>query len=558
MSYKQTSTTVESRTMADDDNMAGEGVHARHDIVAEAAKLGVSVEEVILNRVADDDLMRVSAESLTLKSRTGFRLFLIMMVMGFNQAGYGVDWGAIGNINSFDTWHDALGFGDTGAVLGTINALMSIGTFCGAPFLALSDTIGRRGVNFAGNLLVIVAALMQALAPNVACFMVGRFVLGFGTALCTSSQYMAEIAPVHLRGRLVGIFGACYQIGAVAMDAAMLGFTKWTTSNWQWRCPLILEALPAVIVCFTIYWLCPETPRYLIMKNKPDEARRVIAKYMTTDNDINSPLVPLVMQQIEGSIESSRAGLKAAWDFRPFFARSVWYRTFLLVVYSIFQQWNGGGIISYYLTPALDLIGIKSSTKQVGINLGLTAIYFVFTAVGAFLIDIFRRRTLIISGLISFILTQTAVTITSWRYAVAPNEATAALTVMWVFIYQICSASLIATMHNLYPVEILSLPLRAKGMALYSLVQAAAGVVQSYGISVGIAKVGYKIWVIYIVYNLIQLIVAYFVFPETSKLSLEDIDYIFETPGTHPVKLSLRIEQARKEKERAERQRNEL
>jgi hypothetical protein len=203
------------------------------------------------------------------------------------------------------------------------------------------------------------------------------------------------------------------------------------------------------------------------------------------------------------------------------------------------------------MSPALETIGITAPLSQTGINLGLTAIYFVFTGFGAYLIDIMRRRTLIFAGLISCILTQTAVTITSWHYQEDQNSAAAGLTVFWVFLYQVLSASFIATMHNLYPVEVLSLPLRAKGMALYALVQSAAGVVQTYGISVGIEKVGYKIWVVYIAYNTIQLGIAYLVFPETSKLSLEDIDYIFETPGEKPVPLSLKIEQARKEREKA-------
>jgi hypothetical protein len=50
-------------------------------------------------------------------------------------------------------------------------------------------------------------------------------------------------------------------------------------------------------------------------------------------------------------------------------------------------------------------------------------------------------------------------------------------------------------MHNIYPVEILSLSLRAKGMGLYSLVQSAASAVQQYGISIGFQKIGYKLYV---------------------------------------------------------------
>lgn len=459
----------------------------------------------------------------------------------------------IGGINSFDTFHEYFGFPNAGVIIGTINGLMTIGNFMGAPFLALGDVIGRRGINFLGNAIVIVAALLQGLAPNLPALMVGRFLLGFGSSMASAPQYMAEISPIHLRGRLVGFFGTFFQVGSIIISGAMVGFTKWD-SNYQWRVPLLFEAFFPLLVCITIYWWCPESPRYLILKGRRDEARSVIARYMTTHNDADAPIVPLVLQQMEESLESSRAGTWAAYDFRVFFTKSVRFRTIVLVLYSCFQQWNGGAIISYYLSPALDTIGITDPLPQLGINLGSTITYFVFEFIGSFLVDVFRRRTLIITGLITFIVTQTAVTITSWRYSVHESHATAVLTVVWVFIYQMCSASLIATMHNLYPVEILSLPLRAKGMGFYNMVQGAAGVVQSYGISVGIDKVGYKIWVVYIVYNTLQLIAAYFVFPETSKLSLEEIDTIFETPGASPVKLSKKINRAKREKAKADRQ----
>ena len=200
------------------------------------------------------------------------------------------------------------------------------------------------------------------------------------------------------------------------------------------------------------------------------------------------------------------------------------------------------------MTPALETIGITGTRQQLGITIGTTATYFVFTTVGSFLVDIFRRRTLIFAGLASMILFQTATTITSWQYSLTASHTAASLTILWIFLYQTFSASLISPMHNLSPVEVLSLALRAKGMGLYSLIQGGAGAVQTYGISVGISKIGYKIWVVYIVYNTIQLILSYFVFPETSGLSLEEIDAVFETPGVSPVKMSLDIEKAKKER----------
>lgn len=89
-------------------------------------------------------------------------------------------------------------------------------------------------------------------------------------------------------------------------------------------------------------------------------------------------------------------------------------------------------------------------------------------------------------------------------------------------------------------------------MGLYGLIKGAAGTVQNYGIFVGLQKIGYKIWCVYIVYNTIQLMLSYFIFPETYGLSLEEIDAVFETPGVRPIKMSLDIQKAKKEKARLE------
>jgi len=512
------------------------------------------VEEVVIARLTDEDLFNLSQESLRFKSWTTFRIFLIMVVQGCNQAGYGIDWAVISGINNFDTWHSYLGFPDAGVIYGTMNALMTIGAFVGSPFLGLADVIGRRGINFVGNFIVIIASILQACSVNIGMFMAGRFLLGFGSALMSSPQYMGEVAPAHLRGRLVGLFGACFQIGSLAMSGAMIGFTKWN-SNWQWRVPLLLEALFPLIVCCTIYFITPESPRYLILRGKRDKAREVIARYQTTEgNNLDHPLVLAVTQQIEESIENDKTNMQKSWDYRVFFTKKARYRLGVLVLYSIFQQWNGGGIIGQYMSPALETVGITKAIDKQGINFGLTAVYFVFTVVGSFIIDRFRRRTLIFAGLISFIILQTAVTITSWKWTENPSKGLAVLTVFWVFLFQVCSSTLIATMHNLYPVEILNLTLRAKGMGVFGLVQGAAGTVQNYGISVGIQKLGYKIWCIYIIYNTIQLVLSYFIFPETYGLSLEEIDNVFETPGVRPVKMSLDIQKAKEEHARLEAQ----
>lgn len=87
-----------------------------HDLTEE--KVGaLQTEEVVVQRITEDDLLRMSKEAMPrFWTKTGWRLCLIMFVQGCNQAGYGVDWAVIGNINAYDSWHNYFGFGTSGTV----------------------------------------------------------------------------------------------------------------------------------------------------------------------------------------------------------------------------------------------------------------------------------------------------------------------------------------------------------------------------------------------------------------------------------------------------------
>lgn len=146
-----------------------------NDINVDELKTSVEhVEEVVITRLTEEDVFKLSEESLSMRSKAGVRICLIMFVMGCNQAGFGIDWAVIGGINAVKAWHTYLDFGTSGATYGTLNALMTIGTLAGSPFYGLADIIGRRGVNWVGNAIVIVACILQGCAVNMPMFMTGR------------------------------------------------------------------------------------------------------------------------------------------------------------------------------------------------------------------------------------------------------------------------------------------------------------------------------------------------------------------------------------------------
>ncbi|EAW09825.1 uncharacterized protein ACLA_040410 [Aspergillus clavatus NRRL 1] len=147
--------------------------------------------------------------------------------------------------------------------------------------------------------------------------------------------------------------------------------------DWSWRVPLILKALFPAIVCVTIYLLTPESPRYYVMRGKRDTAKQMVAKYHTISGKINEPIVEIVVSQIEASLENNRTNFNQSWD--------------------------------------------------------------LLTAIGALIVDKFRRRRLILTGPASMIIFQFATTITSWQYKVTESRAAAALTILWIYLYQTSS-----------------------------------------------------------------------------------------------------------------------
>jgi hypothetical protein len=100
------------------------------------------------------------------------------------------------------------------------------------------------------------------------------------------------------------------------------------------------------------------------MRGKKDEAAMVIARYHTTEgNNPNHPLVKAVIQQMEDSIADSTN--REVYDWRGFLKKGGRSRVGVLVVYSIFQSWNGGGIIGTVRLCIIFLILLESSTENI-------------------------------------------------------------------------------------------------------------------------------------------------------------------------------------------------
>ena len=353
---------------------------------------------------------------------------------------FGIDYGVISGVVALPQFRSYFGIpaSENGGRWGIIVASIYIGNFVASAFVWLSDIIGRRGVTFLGSVITIIGAIIQVTAPNYVSLIVGRLFTGGGGALTATVAplYMSEVAPACWRGLVVGLNASWGTIGGIIISCILLG-SSYINSNWSWRMPLLVQIVAPLIVCILVYPLTPESPRFLMYKGKETQARRVLAKYHTTSEDVNSPLVNEEVKQIKESL--------ALMDRKPMDFSPLWktkpdrYRLFLIFLYSLFQQWNGSNLFSYYLPAVLSLVGVTNPHSQLGFNLGQSLAGWLANIVGASIFDRLRRRTLLMTGMGIFVFFLVLISICSSQFALHGSKSVGYLIIVWVYMFDICN-----------------------------------------------------------------------------------------------------------------------
>jgi len=186
----------------------------------------------------------------------------------------------------------------------------------------------------------------------------------------------------------------------------------------------------------------------------------------------------------------------------------------------------------------LDTAGYHNSITKANINLGYSCFQFVFALVGAAFVDKIGRRPLMLFSMIGCCIVWIGMTTATAEYANHSEPAAAKATVAMIFIFGAVYSFGLTPLQALYPVEVLSFEMRAKGMAFSSLAVNAGGLLGQFAWPVSLANIGWKTYIVFVVWDAIQSIVFWYTMPETKNRTLEELDIIFES--RNPVKESLR------------------
>lgn len=265
----------------------------------------------------------------------------------------------------------------------------------------LSDRLGRKPILKLAAALFTVSAVLSAVAPGFLVLVAARMIggLGVGAALIIAPMYIAEIAPAKHRGRLVSFNQLNIVVGiSVAFFSNFLilklgqSDASWALAlrfdEWNWRWMLGLETLPAIFYFFALFAV-PESPRWLAMNGRDDEALAVFSR--ANPADVAAAELAAVHRGDEGSPQSERQPL------RELFSPSMRLVITIGVSIAILQQITGINSVFFYAPLIFEQSGIGTDASFMqAILVGL--VNLVFTLVAISLIDRLGRKPLLVVG----------------------------------------------------------------------------------------------------------------------------------------------------------------
>src|SRR5690625_3772219 len=388
------------------------------------------------------------------------------------------------------------------AWIGTANLLgMALGAFVWA---TIADRIGRKAAFTATLAVFAVFTIAGVFTTDIVAFAVLRFIAGFGLGGAIPVDYalVGEFTPRKHRGRVLTAMDAWWPIGS-----ALAGFVSaWFLTMWaDWRPPLLAMVLPAILLIFVRLWI-PESPMFLMRKNRHEEARKVI------DNLVRATGTKPVAYRLEtmDTIPKMSAGavfdqLRRVWAFSWRTTLAVWL-LFLTVmfVYYVSLQW----------LPTFLMEAGFEQTQAFLTTGGMSAIGLIGALVATFLVETTGRRPLLaVSAVTGSVLLVIVAAYLHVPAAVLP------LVLAYGLIIQVPSPVMYAYASEIYPTD---LPSSGFGWAsAVSRVSAGVGpllfvthLIPAFGLSGAFAFAAALV--------VVAVVAMFFLAPETTGKSLQD------------------------------------
>lgn len=477
-----------------------------------------------------------------------WKLVALSFSAAIGSAMYGYDSGFIGGTLSLPSFKTRFGLdqaeGDALAALqSNIVSTFQAGCFFGAMFTyIITEAFGRKITLILSGVVFDIGVILQiASSGNVGLIYAGRAITGLsiGTTSMIVPIYIAEWAPPATRGRMVGIYETMYQTALVIAFWINYGVKLHVpdSSDKQWHIPVSLQFVFGTGVVIAMFFQ-PESYRWLLKKGKDQKAVENLCwvrnlepthQYIQWEITTVTEQIENELQMVEGSSFLSR--LKECT--KP----GIRLRIGLSILVMVFQNLSGINALNYYSPNIFQSIGFKGGS----VELLATGIFGVIKAVTNYAyvlvgVDQFGRRKTLLTGCVGTIIAMLYLAIYTQISGSfdkdIPKDGAAYIAIVMVYIFAFFYTFSWNGVPFIYCSEILPNQLRTMGMMLAVLTQWLFQFIIVYSNPYMMSNIKYGTFYFFAACLVISWFFAWFCMPETQGITLEDMDILFNTPGT--------------------------
>ncbi|WVW79044.1 hypothetical protein I302_101007 [Kwoniella bestiolae CBS 10118] len=435
--------------------------------------------------IADESLVKAEGEDKI----TPYLVFLILVaaLAGFL---FGYDTGVVGS--ALPLIGTDLGKELTSSEQEIITAGTTIGAIFGAGILGpLADRLGRKWSLFIADIFFTLGAVLIASSYSLAQIIVGRLVLGVGVggAAMIAPMYITELAPTAVRGRCIGVNA----VGAGVQN-----------TRHGWRILFALGVVPSMIQLSLMHYL-PESPRVLLLRGKDDEAAAILSQiYVKATPEILDLKLSVARTYVEATTSMQREltlveRAKRLWTHKP-------YRRAIIAV-------TAAGLIPSGINALMVFIGMSVVDK-----VGRRRLLLVFAPI--------MMAGLVWAAVAAWYMTADTehLLVTDYQYSKTLAGLLVGGIVLFVIGYGMSYSFL-----GWYQSEFLALEIRGSGSGISTVSVWVANLVVSVSYLSQLETITPTgTFCLYLGFSVIGYIFAYFCYPESKGISVDEIAKLFK------------------------------
>ena len=372
----------------------------------------------------------------------------------------------------------------------------------------------------------------------------GRMLNGVCVGI-TSSQvpvYLAEIAKHNVRGSILVIQQLAIEVGILLMFFIGYG-CSFIPGSGSFRTAWGIQFVPCVVLMIGLPFL-PRSPRWLAKVGRVDEAFEVLAK-IQAHGDKSDPLVMAEWEEITTVLQAEREA-PAGW--RRFVLNGMWRRTLAGFSVQAFQQLSGANVMTYYIVYVFEMAGLTGNANLTSGGIQY-ALFIIFTLITYLFIDKTGRRPLLIYGALGMAICHFVIGGMLDSYGkpvpdvdgngnvrVQVSGSPAYTVIAFSYLLIIVYALTLAPIAWVYAAEVWSLETRASGMAIAAFGNWIFNFALGMFIPPAFKNIAGNSFVVFGCLCVGAAVLAFFLYPETAKKSLEEIEEMFRPGGPRPWK----------------------